>query len=378
MLRAFGEETENSGYDIRESGALNISSSSWENSHHLVFEESDWSKPLLPFHPKELTAPRELLPSSTIAYYLMKIDLASAWPTKLRTFFLPDDPKTTTKLWAIDFKQEVLPELGPECGAVILELPDLRDINSGTWAAFCKLKSTKLPEALSRGSLFTGVGPTKDFAEVKVGADSSYFVTTRKGFLLVSNHNKGIAAFDGKSNLAETRDYSRAVEKVPNGIVAFGGYNLEAAIAAANKIPVEGQQAFIANIIGSVAGAFHSQNFYATASAGAVEAHSSVAMDREGRYPVADFGLLTRGANITFATLEPAGVPITNQNRLSSLVLKVRSKAPGPIENIRDDVKTPEQTVEQKSAKELVLTIAARRSSFEKTVELPVKRCRTC
>ena len=373
VLRAFGQETENSGYDIKESGTLNISSSSWENSHHLVFEESDWSKPLLPFHPKELTAPRELLPSSTIAYYLMKIDLASAWPTKLRTFFLPDDPKDTSKPWALNFKQDVLPELGPECGAVILELPDLRDINSGTWAAFCKLKSTKLSEALSGGRLFTGVGPTKDFAEVKVGTDSSYFVATRNGFLLVSNHDKGIAAFDGKSNLAETRDYSRAVEKVPNGIVAFGGYNLEAAIAAANKIPVEGQQAFIANIIGSVAGAFHSQNFYATASAGAVEAHSSVAMDREGRYPVADFGLLTRGANITFATLEPAGVPITNQNRLSSLVLKVRSKAPGPIENIRDDVKTPEQTVEQKSAKELVLTIAARRSSFEKTIELPVK-----
>ncbi|HEU5130820.1 MAG TPA: hypothetical protein VFT26_01910, partial [Pyrinomonadaceae bacterium] len=277
VLRALGEDTGNSGYDIKESGALNISNSSWENSHHLVFEESDWSKPLLPFHPKELTAPRELLPSSTIAYFLMKVDLAGAWPTKLRTFFLPDDPKDTSKPFAIDFKQEVLPELGPECGAVILELPDLRDINTGTWAAFCKLKSAKLSDALSGGNLFTGVGPTKDFAEVKVGTDS-YFVATRKGFLVVSNHDKGIAAFDGKSNLAETRDYSRAVEKVPNGIVAFGGYNLEAAIAAANKIPVEGRQAVIANIIGSVAGAFHSQNYYATASSGAVEAHSSVAM----------------------------------------------------------------------------------------------------
>jgi hypothetical protein len=53
---------------------------------------------------------------------------------------------------------------------------------------------------------------------------------------------------------------------VPNGIVAFGGYNLEAAIAAANKIPFEGTQAFAANLIGSVASAFHSQNFYATAT----------------------------------------------------------------------------------------------------------------
>lgn len=372
LMAEFGEATKDPGYNVKESGALTISNASWDNSHHVVFEESDWSKPLLSFHPKELTAPHELLPASALAYYLMKVDLASAWPTKLRTVFLPDDLQNTSKLWAVDFKHDVLPELGPECGAVVLDLPDMKNINSWTWAGFCKLKSTKLPDALSAGKLFADVGPTKDVAEVKVGSDS-YFVATRKGFLVVSNQSHGLAALDGKSSLAGTRDYSRAVEKVPGGIVAFGGYNLEAAIAAANKIPVEGLQAFVANIIGSVAGAFHSQNFYATATAGTVDAHSSVAMDREGRYPVADFALLSRGANITFATLEPTGVPITNQNRLDRLVLKVRSKAPGPIENIRDDIKTAEQIVEQKSAKELVLTIAARRSTPEKVVELPVK-----
>src|SRR6185369_5646633 len=79
------------------------------------------------------------------------------------------------------------------------------------------------------------------------------------------------------------------------------------------------------------------------------------------------------GPNITFATLEPAGVPIIDQSRLSSIVLRVLSKAPGPIENIRDDIKTAEQTVEQKSAKELLLTIAARRSGLEKAIELLVK-----
>jgi len=371
VLGASGIDAKDSGSHINESGAFNISNGSWENSHHLVFEESEWSKPLQQFHPKELTAPRELLPASTIAYYLMKVDLASVWPTEFRKNFLPDDPQDKSNLWALDLK-DVLAELGPECGAVVLELPYLKDFDEITWAGFCKLKSSKLSEALTAGKLFTGVGPTKDFSEIKVGKDS-YFVATRKGFLLVSNHDRGIAAFDGKSSLAETRDYSRAVDKVPSGVVAFGGYNLEAAIAAANKIPSEGTQAFAANLIVSVASAFHSQNFYATASAGAVEAHSSVAMDREGRYPVADFAMLSRGSNITFATLEPAGIPITNQNRLSSLVLKVHSKAPGPIEYIRDDIKTVEQTVEQKSAQELLLTVAARRSSPGKAMELPVK-----
>lgn len=371
VLSKLGEDTKNSDYNINESGALNISNSSWENTHHLSFAESDWSKPLLPFHPKELTAPRELLPASTIAYYLMKVDMASVWSTELRTLLLPGDLQSASKVWAMDLKQ-ALAELGPECGAAILEIPGFKDFDSVTWAGFCKLKSTKLSEALAAGNLFTGVGPTKDVAEVKVGSDS-YFFAVRKGFLVVSNHEKGLAAFDSKRSLAETRDYSRAAEKVPAGIVAFGGYNLEAAIAAASDTPVEGTQAVAANIIGSVAGAFHSQNFYATASAGAVEAHSSVAMDREGRYPVADFAQLSRGPNITFATLEPAGVPITDQSRLSSLVLRILSKAPGPIENIRDDIKTAEQTVEQKSAKELLLTIAARQSGPEKGIELPVK-----
>jgi Flp pilus assembly protein TadD len=357
------------GSEIKESGSLNINSASWENSHHLAFEESDWAKPLLPFHPKELSAPRELLPARTIAYYLMKVDLPSFWSSKLKTSF-DDDLKSMANIWSLDFKQEVLPELGPECGAILIELPNIR-FDGGTWAAFCKLKSTKLADALSTGKLFSGVGPAKDFAEVKVGADS-YFVATRNGFLVVSNHAKGLAAFDGKSSLATTRDYSKAVDGVPNGIVAFGGYNLEAAIAAVNKETVEGPLGQTAAIIFSVASAFHSQSFFATATAGAVDAKSSVAMDREGRYAVADFSFLPRASNITFVSVEPSGVPITDQKRLSSLVVKVRAKAAGPIDNIKDDIKTPDQTIEQKSAKELLLTVAARRGG-EKAIELPVK-----
>ncbi|HEU5460023.1 MAG TPA: transglutaminase domain-containing protein, partial [Pyrinomonadaceae bacterium] len=360
-------------YKLNESGALNITSASWENTHHLDFDEGDWSKPLLPFHPRELSAPRDLLPARTIAYWLMKVDLPTFWSTKFRTDLLGNDLQNASKLLALDIKQDVLTELGPECGAILLELPhlDVFDKDEPTWAIFCKLKSNRLVDQLNAGKLFTGVGPTKDFAEVKAG-EKSYFVAARNGFLLVSNRDKALAAFDGKTNLATTRDYSRAVEKVPSGIVAFGGYNLEAAIAAAVNPSAQGLEAMMANIIFSVASAFHSQNFYATVTAGTIEARSSVAMDREGRYAVADFSELPR-STITFATLEPTGTPITDPNRMSSLVVKLRSKAAGPIDNIKDDIKTADQTVEQKSPKELLLTIAARRSASEKPVELPVK-----
>src|SRR6185436_8622046 len=125
------EETKDSDYNIDESGALNISNSSWENSHHLTFAESDWSKPLLPFQPKEMTAPRELLPASTIVYYLMKVDLASAWSTKLKTFFLTEEQQSTSKVGPVDLKQ-FLSELGPECGAAVLEVPGFKDFDSVT------------------------------------------------------------------------------------------------------------------------------------------------------------------------------------------------------------------------------------------------------
>ncbi|HKR13514.1 MAG TPA: transglutaminase domain-containing protein [Pyrinomonadaceae bacterium] len=354
-----------------ESGALKFANSLWENSHRIVFDESEWSKPLLSFHPKELSAPRDLLPASTIAYYLMKLNVADAfekWPKSLN---LRDRFEKEQALFALDFKQEVATELGPECGAALLELPGLESIDDATWAVFCKLKSAKLTEALTNGKLLRGVGPTTSFAEVK-SDDASYFVTIKHGFIVVSNKSKGLTAFDDKRQLADTRDYSRAAEKAPTGIVAFGGYNLEAAVNAASANNVEGLRGQVAGIIFSVASAFHSQSFYATASAGAIEGRSSVAMDREGRYAVADFTYLPRGANITFATIEPSGAPINDQNRISNLVLKVRAKAPGPIDSIRDDIKTPAQSVEQKSANELVVTIAARRSSGDKKIQLPV------
>ena len=362
----------NPGIKVNERGALNIAGSSWENTHHFDFTESDWAKPLRPFHPRELSAPRDLLPASTTAYLLMNVDLADVWSSKAKDLVTPTELEKITNLWSLDFKQEVLPELGPECGAVMIELPNLLTASGGSFAFFCKLKSNKLPEALKAGKLFRGVGPVNDVTELKVD-DFSFFVTTRNGFIVGANNAKALAAFDGKTNLAATHDYSRAVEKVPAGIVAFGGYNLEAAVAAAGKNSLEGESAEKAKLLFSVATAFHSQNFYATATAGTIEGRSSVAMDREGRYPVADISYLPLGTNITFVTVEPAGIPITDQNRLSSLVLRVRAKAPGPIDNIKDDIKTAEQTVEQKTPTELLVTIPSRRHDAEKSVELPVK-----
>lgn len=209
------ESTEKSN----ESGALKFVSSAWENSHRLTFHESEWSKPLVPFNAQDLTAPRDLLPSATIAYSLIKLDVPGALQTWPKTINLHNAFASELALFAVDFQKEVAPELGPECGGAILELPGL-DLTAQepTWAVFCKLKSNKLSDALAAGKLFRGVGPTTSFAEVKSG-DTSYFVTSKNGFLVVSNNSKALATLAGKQNLASTRDYSRAAEKAADGIV---------------------------------------------------------------------------------------------------------------------------------------------------------------
>jgi tetratricopeptide (TPR) repeat protein len=354
-----------------ESGALKFSNSTWENSHRLAFNESHWSKPLASFQPKELTAPRELLPASTLAYYLMKLDMAAAWQIWPNILNLRKELSEAHDLWNLDLQRDVLPELGPECGLALLEFSGLSLSDDETWAAFCKLKTNKLSDALTAGKLFSGVGPTSDIAEVKFGKDS-YFVTTRRGFLVVSNRKKALASLADKTNLAATRDYSRAAERAPAGVVAFGGYNLEASVAAASAAMTDGLEAQQAAMAFSVASAFHSQSFFATATPQGIEGRSSVAMDREGRYAVSDLSYLPKGANITLAAVEARGLPITDQNRISSLVLKIRAKASGPIDSIREDIKSAHQTVEQKSANELLVKVAARRSNPEKKIQLPV------
>jgi len=355
---------------IKESGELRISKSSWENFHRLSFDESDWAKSFISFQPGELSAPRDLLPSSTVAYYFMKADLSGVWSKWVRSFLDQKHLESLLAFWALDFEKEVLPELGPECGVALLDLPEMDSANQdATWLAFCKLRGDRLQNAHAAGKLFrhAGIGA----GEIK-RQDSSALVALKNGFLVFSNRAKGLEALDLKEKLASTRDYSRAAAKVPSGMVAFGGYNLEAAIAAAAVGPKDGLNRQLAEVISSLARAFHSQNFFATAGAGSVEAQSSVAMDREGRYAVSDLTYQPTGSKITYATVEARGIPIADQKRISSLALRIRARAAGAIERIRDDVKSPHQTIEQRSAEELVITVDSRRSEPDAALRLPI------
>jgi transglutaminase-like putative cysteine protease/tetratricopeptide (TPR) repeat protein len=360
---------------VTESGALKISNSTWENFYQIQFTRTDWVKPFIDFQPEELTSPRELLPRATIAYYFMNFDAVAGWRDWSPHLFGAEQRKDLASIWAIDFEKEVLPELGPECGVAVLGLPN---ILTGSWdvpwAVFFKLKTDKLARALEAGKLLGGAsaGPGSTPTHFKLGS-GDFFVIVKGSFLVLSNNRLAITALDQKEKLISSRDFSRAAKRAPAGVVAFGGYNLEAAISAIGDSggdPIKTQQS---SLISSLTTAFHSPNFYATATSDALQGRFSLSMDREGRFSVSELSSLTKDYRLTYAQVEARGVPIQNQERLSSLKLRIRASAAGEIDRIKEDVSSTYQIAEKISDKELVLTVLPRHSEPKTSLALPIK-----
>jgi Flp pilus assembly protein TadD len=357
-----------------ESGALRISNAVWENSFQFSFKEGAWLKPLVQFHPSELSAPHDLLPRSAIIYYFMKTEAGAAWREWSGALLSTDDLKQLPSIWAVDFEKDVLSEIGPECGLALLGLPSF---NSGEfsvpWMAFFKLKSDKLAQSLSAGKLLKGVPAGTLSSRVRI-AGLDMIVTIKNGFLIFTGSEATLGRLDATEKLDAARDFTRAAKSAPAGIVAFGGYNLEAAIA---EIKIPSGDPATAQAVGSmmsVARAFHSQNFYAAASAGQLNAHMSVSLDREGRYSVEEVLKLSKDYRLAFAIIEASGVPIVDQKRLESLKLRIRAKAAGEIDRVKEDITSPHQTTEKRSEQELILTVRPRRFAQGAKVQLPISQ----
>lgn len=359
------------GPRVNETGALTISDTLWESSFHLTFKESNWSKPLVGFQPDELIAPRELLPRSTVAYYFMKLDPRAAWQDWGKELLGATELKKFASAWTIDVEKEVLPNLDAECGVALLGLPDAsaKDWNA-PWIAFFQLKGDQLQRSLDEGHLFKDGVAHQGITRLNFDS-GNLFVTIRHGFLLVSGREDSFAVLDQNEKLAASRDFAKAAKHTPSTVVAFGGYNLEATgtTRGTTSDSVKAQQA---NLIRSLTRAFHSPSLYAAASAGSIDARSSISMDREGRYSVAELQSLAANSEPAFAVLEPTGLPIANQDRLKSLKLRIHTKAAGEVERIAEDVASNSQTIEQRSDQDLQVRVLARRAEPKQPLQLPV------
>jgi len=356
---------------VLESGALRISNSSWENLFNLSFTDRDWLKIFSPFQLDSLSSPKELLPASTVAYAMMKVDAPALWRDLASTLFGVEESKQIAELWAMDFEKEVLPELGSECGAALLALPKIEKGNWYLpWTVFFKLKSDKLITAIREGRLFKEAQTSAQAAKIKIGANE-VVATVKGGYLVFVGDEATLARLDEKEKLNSTRDFARAAQKAPLDTVIFGGYSIEAANADLLARNHNEETARVIAQFASIAEAFHSQHLYATASDEGLAARMSVSLDREGRYSVGELSALSK-LDFAFAMMEVRGAPISDQQKLESLKVKITTKDVGAIERIKEDLSAPSQTVEKRSENELIITVRPRHPSPAAKAQLPI------
>ncbi|HEX6187168.1 MAG TPA: transglutaminase domain-containing protein [Pyrinomonadaceae bacterium] len=352
----------------REHGALRISNSSWESSYYLTSDDKSDAKLLLGLSPDQLAGPRELLPRSTLFYYFMKIsppDALRAWNK------MTDSKRDPAGIWSLNFEKEVLPEIEGECGAAVLGWPDLMaDEGSAPWIVFFKLKSDRLQQALNEGRLFKETTASKGVSKIKFGTTELNIIITN-GFLVFADSPGTLDQLKQPEKLATSPDFTKAVKRTPTDVVAFGGYNLDVTIPSTTggSDSVQTQQA---NMILLLARAFHSPSFYAKVNAGNIEAHSSVSLDREGRYSVAELQALAAKSEPAYAAIQPGGIPISNQKRLRHLTLRIQVKAAGGAERIAEDVVNNSQMIERRAGEELVLKVLPRSADTTQRIQLPI------
>ena len=353
-----------------ERGALRISKAGWESSFDLTFGASGWQK-LFTFKPASLKAPSVLLPRSTVAYLLMSFDFAAGWRMFASEVFGAEIANEFKAVWALDFEREVLPELGPEFGAVLLGMPATGKDGKfdAPWALFVQVKGDKLNKALADGRLIKGAANS---GRVKLGA-SDFWLGARKGFLILANSEDTIAKLDSTEHLAGTREFEKALTSAPAEVVAIGGVSIDAATAGVSPgknttaAEAEGVEVFV-----SLARAFHSLNIQAAPSENGLSARMSVSLDREGRYSVSDLAAVAKEFQFAAADIESRGVPIVDQRRIDSLAIRLTSRAPGALQRIRQDVNSSAQSVEEKPDGSLILTVKQRHPVIASSFELPI------
>jgi len=353
-----------------ESGSLKIANSVWENLFQLKFPESDWAKPLVRFKPAELTAPRELLPATSFAYFITRIDAAQAW-TSWGNALNSDERQNFKSIWAGDFEHEVLPELGPECGIAAVGVPNVNKNWDVPLLIYFQLKSHKLQDLFDQGKLFNGKVARPNVIGFRLGT-FDVLATIRNGFLVVANSEVALAALDSKDHLAGSADFSKTVKRAPKDLVAFAGLNQDAGVEAITKSVNDPEKQGQMSALLSIAKAFHSQSFYATAESNGIGARFSTLIGREGRYSVAELSALARDQVLTFAIIEPRGVPISNQEQLKQMRLRLRTRTTDAAERLISDVSSATQSVTRKAGDELEVTIQPRRHSPPGKITLPI------
>ncbi|HEX8772895.1 MAG TPA: transglutaminase domain-containing protein [Pyrinomonadaceae bacterium] len=361
-----------------ETGALRLSTSSWETIFHINVPDQELTRSIRPFKAQELTAPRELLPASTIFYAGAKFEPAKLW-SGLKGMGLMN---ARNNLGRPEVEKQLAPKLEGEVGIALLSLSKALERGSTEPPSFLvalRLKDAELAGLHRAGRLFPKAAPVAGLTALGspvVSVPDGYrklYLAVTNDYLLFASEPEALKQLEAKEKFSATRDYARSLAAAPESIVLFATYSLDAAFRDIQAGKKDESSQLIWTTISALTHAFHSQRAVVSLNGNVLEGKLGISFDREGRFSVGEVARDAREFDVANALLRPKGLNIAEPTRTDSLRLRLTARQPDIIARVRDDVaKFPWQKIESVNDSSLVFSVASRRIPEKQTVQLPV------
>lgn len=375
ILKAFGAE----------SGALTITPNSWQTTFNIGFAENEFTASFQSFKVDSLTAPRELLPKSTVLYAGAVIDPPKMLGVlkKLEGSSATESSKRSRQIDS-DIEKRIVPQMKGEIAAAIVSFRPMFEFNEIPSMVFAaKLKSAALAAELRSGKLFAGFTRIANATAlgspiVALGENNSApFVAVSGDYFLLADSVATLKSLEAKEKFSVSRDFVRSTQNVPDNLALFATYNLDSAFEEASKMMADAESQQMLAFVSALVHAFHSQRAFVTlekdGSKQFLNGHLSVAFDREGRFSVGELAGHSADFDVANALIPAKGLSVVESPRVETLTLRVTAKRPNVAPRVRDDLsKFPFQKIVSSDDSSVVVTTSARRIPENSTVQLPV------
>ncbi|MGH9755898.1 MAG: transglutaminase domain-containing protein, partial [Blastocatellia bacterium] len=365
-----------------ESGALQLTLSSWDTVFKIGLADNEFIKSFKPFKVDALLAPREMIPRSTILYAGAVVDPAKLYGALKSLETTKDKEKATDRDKEIDADIEklIVPNMQGEIAAALLSLKPIFD--GAEWPAMAlalKLKNGDLAGLLRAGKLFANFRREPNATAggnpvVALGEEGGApFVAVTDDYFLLADSVETLRLFEAKEKFSSSRDFARSTKDTPGDLAMFATYDLESAFDEASKALAGGSSQQMLPILSALIHAFHSQRAYLAVEKDGLVGRLSVAFDREGRHSVGDLAGAIGDFDLANAMITPKGLTVIQSPRVVEMTLRVSAKTPGIAPRVRDDLaKFDFQRVESSDSSTVVVTTSARRIPDKLTIQLPV------
>ncbi len=376
LIEAFGVE----------SGALQLTDSSWETFFNIGVADNDFTRSFRPFKVDALAAPRDLLPRTTILYAGAMVEpqklLAALKSLETRDGKKKKGGSSREKEIDEEIEKKIVPAMQGEIAAAVISLKPL--YNAAQWPAMAlalKLKNSDLARAHAAGRLFKSfprvpkaIALGSPVVAMGEGASAPYVAVTGS-YLILADSVATLKLLESGEKFVSSHDFARSTKEVPDNLALFATYNLESAFDEASKVLSDSSSQQMLPFISAVIHAFHSQRAYLAVEKDGLSGRLAVAFDREGRYSVSDLANRAGDFDVANAIITPKGLSVTGVPRVESMTLRVVAKQPGVAPRVRDDLaKFNFQRIESSDETTTVVTSTARHIPEKLTVRLPVAR----